>query len=497
MRPLFLGLSLVAFAAAGGGGYWLGLGRPDLADLVATLPSLVAGSAAAPAADAPASPAVAPRSTPANAAPTAYYRDPDGKPFYSAGPKRTADGRDYVPVPVGSDAAAADPASSPAAGAPTAPAVPETGARKVLYYRNPMGLPDTSPVPKKDSMGMDYIPVYDGPEEEAGIVRISPGRVQRTGVRTEAVERRSVSRPLRVPGVVELDERRIAVVTTRADAFVEEVADATTGSAVTKGTPLVRLYSPEMAAAGAQLVIEVKGGASKTGGGARLRLENLDAPEEAIREIERTGKVPLSMVWSAPQDGVVLERSAVRGMMAKAGDVLFRLADIATVWVVADVPESQVADVRVGSAAAIRPTSRPGRTLGGVVDLVYPQVAAATRTVRVRIAVDNREGLLLPGMYADVVVDGGSPAPVVAVPNEAVLDTGSRRVVILDRGEGRFEPRAVEIGARGDAYAEIASGVAEGDRVVVGANFLIDAESNLKAALTALAPRADEAEAKP
>ena len=495
MRSLLLGLSLAAVVAAGGGGYWVGVGRPDLGVLAATLPFLaddiVSSHAPTTAAAAETDASAEPPDVSAAAGPVAYYRDPDGKPFYSAGPTRTADGRDYVPVPVGSDgtAAAAEPAKTATAA--------EAAARKVLYYRNPMGLPDTSPVPKKDSMGMDYIPVYDGPEEEAGIVRISPGRVQRTGVRTEVVERRSVSRPLRVPGVVELDERRISVVTTRADAFVEEVADVTTGGAVGKGAPLARLYSPEMAAAGAQLVIELKSGAPKAGGGARLRLENLDVPEAAIREIERTGKVPRSMVWTAPQDGVVLERSAVRGMMAKAGDVLFRLADISTVWVVADVPESQVADVRLGSAAAIIPTSRPGTTLEGVVDLVYPQVAAATRSVRVRIAVDNRDGLLLPGMYAEVAIDSGSAAPVVAVPNEAILDSGSRRVVILDRGEGRFEPRAVEVGTRGELFTEIAEGVAEGDRVVVGANFLIDAESNLKAALATLAAPAGEGEVRP
>ncbi|WAP71476.1 MULTISPECIES: efflux RND transporter periplasmic adaptor subunit [Aurantimonadaceae] len=496
MRTVLGGLTLVAVVAAGAGGYWAG----QAGVTVARLEEMLGSPGAAPVrleraivGEMPVGPKAAPTSLP-----ILYWRDPDGTPSYSAKPKTTDDGREFVPV----HEDGAGPASAAVAAAPT-PAMVDgaTGDRKVRYYRNPMGLPDTSPVPKRDSMGMDYIPVYEGPEEEEGVVTISPGRLQRTGFRSEQVSRQVVGRPLRVPGVVKLDERMVSVVATRADAFVEEVADVTTGSAVSKGQPLVRLYSPEMAAAGAQYVIELKSGGAARSGGAGLKLRNLGVPEEAITEMERTGKVPQSMTWTAPRDGLVLERAAVDGMMTEAGDVLFRLADVSRVWVVADVPEREVGSVRLGSTVTAAFRGLPGRTFDGRVDLVYPQVSPETRTVKMRIEVTNPDGLLLPDMYADVGIDTGTGEAVVAVPNDAVLDTGSRQVVILDRGGGRFEPRPVEVGVRGTDMTAIAKGVEEGDRVVVGANFLIDAESNIKAALSALDHKMPEqapmAEARP
>lgn len=208
--------------------------------------------------------------------------------------------------------------------------------KKILYYRNPMGLPDTSPVPKKDSMGMDYLPVYEGEADDASTVKVSPGKLQRTGVRSEVVERRVVTRPVRVPGTVRLDERRIAVISMRSDSFVDKVENITTGDRVRKGQPLLRLYSPEIAAASAQYLSVVSEGPSGGGGrplvleGARRRLENLNVPPEVIAEIERTRKVPPTITWSAPRDGLVLERNAIDGMRATAGEVLFRIGNISS-----------------------------------------------------------------------------------------------------------------------------------------------------------------------
>ena len=194
------------------------------------------------------------------------------------------------------------------------------------------------------------------------------------------------------------------------------------------------------------------------------------------------------MTWRAPREGVVLERNAVDGMRAEPGAVLFRIADISTVWVLADVPEHDLGAVRIGAPASARVRGRPGVAFNGQVSLVYPQVSEATRTARVRIEIANPDGVLLPNMYAEVAIRTSDTAPVLAVPDDAVIDTGTRQVVILDRGEGRFEPREVKVGPRGEGFTEIRDGLAEGDRVVVAANFLIDAESNLKAALRGLAP---------
>lgn len=426
-----------------------------------------------------------------------YYRHPDGKPLYSFEPKKTEDGRDYLAVRASEDISFDEkPKDAGSAGATA-----EQGGKKILYYRNPMGLPDTSPVPKKDSMGMDYIPVYEGEAEDGSTVKVSPGKLQRTGVRSEAVERRVVSRPVRAPGTIKLDERRVSVISMRSDAYIDRVENITTGDRVRKGQPLLRLYSAEIAAASAQYLSVLNEG---TGGGvgrplvlegARRRLENLNVPPEVMAEIERTRKVPLTITWSAPRDGIVLERNAVEGMKAPSGEVLFRIADISLVWVLADVPEHDLGAIRLGQTAAIRVRSLPGRVFQGKVGLIYPQVNPETRTTRVRVEIPNPEGLLLPDMYADVEIATGTGKPVVAVPDSALIDTGTRQVVIVDKGEGRFEPREVKVGDRGNGFVEIREGVAEGDRVVVSANFLIDAESNLKAALQSMAAAPTEEKA--
>src|SRR3954462_7751758 len=172
-----------------------------------------------------------------------YYQDPDGKPFYSLTPKKTPDGRDYRAVPAGVDVSFDDPAD--VAAAPPAD-------RKIKNYRNPMGLPDVSPTPKKDSMGMDYIPVYDGEDSDDGSIKLSPGKIQRSGVKSEPAELRRLRTLVRAPGTIQLDERRVSVVAMRAESFVQKVADVTTGSRVTKGQPLMEIYSPAVSAAAAE-----------------------------------------------------------------------------------------------------------------------------------------------------------------------------------------------------------------------------------------------------
>ena len=365
------------------------------------------------------------------------------------------------------------------AAAPIAARTKPTTSR-ILYYRNPMGLPDTSPVPKKDPMGMDYIPVYAGDDDGGSIIKVAPGRLQTTGVRSALVERRAIIAPIRAPGTIALDERRVAVVATRSDAFIDKVENVTTGDRVTKGEPLVHLYSPDIVAAAAQLV------ANPGFEGSRRRLENLNVAPDVIAQIERTRNVPLTITWSSPLDGVVLERNAVDGQKAAAGQVLFRIADVSVLWVLVDVPEYDLGNVKVGASAMIRVRGLPGHTFSGRVDLIYPEVKTATRTIPVRIELPNPDGLFRPDMYADVDINTGPAARVIAVPNSAIIDTGTRQIVILDRGGGRFEPRDVKLGMRGDGFTEIRDGVAEGDRVVVAANFLIDAESNLNAALQSL-----------
>jgi Cu(I)/Ag(I) efflux system membrane fusion protein len=366
-----------------------------------------------------------------------------------------------------------------------------TDARRIKYYRNPMGLPDTSRVPKKDSMGMDYIAVTEDGEDSEGTVRISLGKVQKTGVRSEQVERRVLNAPVRAPATIQLDERRASIVSFRFEGFIEQVENVTTGQHVHKGQPLMRVYSPALASAAAEYVSvhSAKAGSGITGQGikgARRRLENLGMSEQAIADIERSGEPSLSVPWLAPQGGEILERNAVNGMRAAPGAVLFRIADHQVVWVIADIAERDLGLISIGQKVGVRPRAYPDRVFSGEVALIYPHLNAQTRTARIRIELPNPDGLLRPDMYADVEIATGADVAVLTVSDSAVIDSGGRQLVLLDKGEGRFEPRPVKLGRRGDGHVEIKEGVTEDDRVVVTANFLIDAESNLKAALQGL-----------
>ena len=410
-----------------------------------------------------------------------YYQDPDGKPFYAPGPKQTADGRDYRPVLDDGPATLA---------VPTAPAaLPSSGGsdHRVLYYRNPMGLPDTSPKPKKDSMGMDYLPVYtdEGSQgDPPGTVRITPGRLQTLGVRTEAAEmREAAARTIRATGTLQFDERRLATFTTKVSGWLEHLAVAATGEPVRRGQVLAEIYSPDLVASEEEYLVAARlGGALATA--SLQRLKALDVPDDEIARLRKTGRSSRRIAVVAPVDGVVIDKPAQEGMRVNAGDPLYRTADFSSVWLIAQVQERDIGAIAPGQVARSSFVAFPGRTFEGKVDFIYPSLSAETRTARVRIVIPNADGALRVAMFANVMLEGAvATKPVLSVPNSAVLDSGTRQIVLVDRGEGRFEPRPVTIGVHGDERTEIIDGLKPGDRVVVGANFLIDAESNLRAAL--------------
>jgi Cu(I)/Ag(I) efflux system membrane fusion protein len=416
--------------------------------------------------------------------PVIYYRDPDGLPDYSLTPKKTSSGKEYAAVRASEDV-------SFERQAPETMTAKGGDRGKIRFYRNPMGLPDTSPIPKKDSMGMDYLPVYEGEQDDDSSIRVSAGKLQKAGVQTEVAELRTLNTVVRAPGTVQEDERRKAVVSLRFEGFIDSVENVTTGSHVHKGQRLMRIYGPSLSSAAAEYLSALNANPSAGIGnqalkGARRRLENLDAPEKFIAEIERTREIPAYVSWLAPQDGEIVERVAVNGMRAAPGDVLFRIADHDVVWVLADIAEGDLSLVELGQKANVRLRAYPDRVFTGNVTLIYPHLMAETRTARIRIELPNPDELLRPDMYADVEIATGAEAPVVTVSSSAVIDSGERQIVLLDKGDGRFEPRVVKLGRRGAGRIEIKEGLAENDKVVVSANFLIDAESNLKAALNGL-----------
>jgi Cu(I)/Ag(I) efflux system membrane fusion protein len=371
----------------------------------------------------------------------------------------------------------------------TPPAASEPGGRKLLYYRNPMGLPDTSPVPKKDPMGMDYLPVYEGEDEtpDSG-VKVSAEKVQKSGVKTVVVARRVIDRAVRASGRIDVDERRVFTVAPKFEGWIERLHVNVTGQPVARGQALFEVYSPELVSAQREYAIAAKAAAEATPESrpamqqlaeaslARLANWNIDA-ESARSGVSRT------LTFRSPAAGVVTEKKAVQGMRFMPGEVLYQIADLSSVWVLADVPEQDIVQVKSGGKAMLRVDAYPDKSFAGRVAYIYPTLNEATRTVPVRIELANPGGLLKPAMYAQVEFEAGGARSVLAVPASAVIDSGTRKVVVAELGEGRFEPREVRTGARGDQFVEILAGVQEGERVVAAGNFLIDSESNLKAAL--------------
>ena len=377
--------------------------------------------------------------------------------------------------------------------------------RKILYYRNPMGLPDTSPVPKKDQMGMDYIPVYEGEEQndgdgDASQIRISPAKIQKLGVRTEAAALRTLDRTVRAVGRVEPDERRVHAIAPKFEGYIERLHVNVTGQRVARGQLLFEVYSPELVSAQREFALATEGvEAMKDADGetrnamrqlaesSLSRLRNWDIPEAQVKTLAKSGQVRRSLVFRSPASGIVTAKNALQGMRFMPGETLYQVTDLSSVWVVADVFEQDIGLVKTGARARVTLSAYPDRLFEGRVGYVYPTLKAETRTVQVRVELANPGMLLKPAMYAQVELPVGERKQVLTVPDSAVIDSGTRRVVLVQVEEGRFEPREVKLGGRGDRYVEVREGIEEGERVVVAANFLIDAESNLKAALGGMA----------
>ncbi len=380
-----------------------------------------------------------------------------------------------------------------------------TKPRKLLYYRNPMGLADTSPTPKKDPMGMDYIAVYEGEDESTSAVatsapgspnqvRISTEKIQKLGVRTEAVSMRPLGRNLRVAGRVEPDERRVSVIAPKFEGFVEKLHVNATGQSVAKGQPLFEAYSPELVSAQREYVIAMQGtqamkeagpdaqsGMSQLAQASLMRLRNWDLSASQVTALTKSGQPQRSITFSSPVSGVVTEKKALQGMRFMPGEMLYQVTDLSSVWVIADLSEQDIGLVKTGAAAKVSITSYPNEVFSGRVTYIYPTLKADTRSVPIRVELANPGQRLKPAMFAQVELAVGGKTPVLTVPDSAVIDTGTRRLVLVQAGVGRFEPREVELGARGENFVQVIKGVSDGEQVVVAANFLIDAESNLKA----------------
>jgi len=347
-------------------------------------------------------------------------------------------------------------------------------------------------------------PASDGPPKATGEMAMAPGTVmvsserqQLIGLKTGVVEYRPIDRTIRTVGVVEFDERRLADVNIKIDGWIENLLVNFTGEPVRKGQPLLTIYSPDLVSTQEEYLqalraketlsksrfADIASGGDTLLNAARRRLQYWDISEEEIATLERTRTPRKALTIYSPIDGVVIEKMAFRGKKVMPGETLYKVADLSTVWVLGDIYEYEVPAVKRGQAAGVTLASYPGEVFYGKVSYIYPVLTEKTRTVKVRFEFPNtKDWKLKPGMYANIELKSALGRRLV-VPDEALLDSGTRQLVFIDKGQGTFEPRDVKVGARVEGYAEILAGLAAGERVVTSANFLIDSESQLKTAI--------------
>lgn len=382
----------------------------------------------------------------------------------------------------------------------------KAGPRKILFYRSPMNPAMTSDKPAKDEMGMDYVPVYEGEAGKSGGVEgrstlaLSPEKRQTLGVQTALVRRTSLQRTIRTVGTVTTDERLLHHIHTKFDGYVEHLNVNFTGQLVRRGEPLLSIYSPELVATQQEYLLAYRAqarlagspvasaarGASDLLDAARQRLLFWDIRPEDIARIEKTGQVLKNLDLYSEVSGYVVQKMAFHGMRVTPADTLFDIVDLSHLWVLADVYESDLSSVRVGMSAEISVPFLPGRTWRGPVTFIAPTVEEKTRTIKVRVEVDNAGNLLKPDMFADVLLKT-ELGPGLYVPEGAVLAAGDRKIAFVDHPDGSLEPREVQVGPKVSDGVQVLSGLKEGESVITSANFLIDSESSLKAALSAMA----------
>lgn len=382
------------------------------------------------------------------------------------------------------------------ASSPTSSAMVEgstSGSRQVLYWYAPMDPNFRSENPGKSPMGMDLVPKYaDEVDGQPGVVAIDPTMVNNLGLRTALAERSSLSRLIDTVGYVSYDEDTMHHIHTRVDGWIEKLVTNASGDPVAKGQLLFELYSPTLVSAQEEYLAALRSSNSVLRNASRNRLVALGVTSTEIRRLDKERSVRQRIPVYAMADGVVVNLGVRHGMFVTPAIEVMSIASLDSIWVLAEVFERQAAWVKPGQPATVNLDYLPGETLQGTVDYVYPELDPRTRTLTVRLRFDNEELSLRPNMFARVSIQGEGVGEVVHVPREALIRGGSVNRVVVDLGNGRFRSRAVTIGIESGDRIEIREGLSVGERVVTSAQFLIDSESNIGAALN----RFDDSEAR-
>jgi membrane fusion protein, copper/silver efflux system len=359
---------------------------------------------------------------------------------------------------------------------------------------------------KADDMEMKNLSIEsiqkEGKMQEVapGTVQISPERQQLIGVKIGTVEMRPLEKVIRTVGRVDYDEKRIVTVSPKIGGWIEDLYVDFTGRFVSKGEPLLTIYSPELVSAQEEYLIalrakkdlakssfpEVAGSGTSLAESAKRRLKLWDISDDQIKALEESGQVKKTLTLHSPFSGFVLEKAAYNGMNVMPGIALFKLADLSVVWLYADIYEYELPFIRVGQQASVQLSYIPGEIFTGKAIYIYPSLNPETRTAKVRFEIPNPHGKLKPEMYANVEIKVHLGQKL-TVPEGAIIDTGIRQLAIIDKGNGYFEPRDVKVGSKVEGYYEVIKGLKAGERVVTSANFLIDSESKLKEAVGGMA----------
>jgi len=375
--------------------------------------------------------------------------------------------------------------------------------KKIAFYRSPMDPKQTSPVPRKDEMGMDYVPVYE--EEVSGggsdvkgraEVFIDPSRQQLIGLRTAAVTRGEIGSEWRTVGRVQVDPTRVNKISAKTAGYVERIYVDFIGKPVKRGEPLFTYYSPELLAAQQEYLIALRtqssnpGGALSTGdslvlAAAKKKLQLWDVPESAIRRIEQTGEVTKAVIFISPVSGYVTAKNIVEGSSLNMGETAYEITNLDSVWIMADGYQSDAGRAEVGMAATVSLESLPNRNYQGIVEFIDPVLDPSSRTYKIHVHVANPNGELKPDMFAEIKFQQ-TAHETLTVPIDAIIPSGRGNMVFVAIGDGKFQPRAVKLGAKSNDRVEVVEGLSEGESVVTRANFLVDSESSLRAALEAV-----------
>ncbi|MCK5456719.1 MAG: efflux RND transporter periplasmic adaptor subunit [Melioribacteraceae bacterium] len=365
--------------------------------------------------------------------------------------------------------------------------------RKIIYWRAPMNPNEIYDEPGKSQMGMDLVPVYEDEGSASGVVAIDGATLQSMNVKMELVKSRNLSTTISTNGILETDERKEFIITTKMDGWIEKLYVNYTGQKVRKGQKLIDIYSPDLFAAQQELLTAIKYRNALDNStnnemlkNAKRKLELLDITKEDIEKIIRTKEANKYLTLYAPFSGTVLDKNVVEGAMVKTGKELLKIADLSNLWLKAEIYESEIASIQLGSETEVRFSYNPGTIYSGKISFIYPTVNPVTRTTQVRIDIANSNNELKPSMFGSVSINGKPFGELPTIPESAVIRSGKRNIVILSLGEGRFKPVEITKGLYSHGYYQVLSGLKINDMIVSSGQFMIDSESNLRSAINML-----------